>query len=197
MINGVTQLEILDFSHNRISNDGAIALAKLISWHKSLQELKLCNNYIGSLGIEGISFALARSPALAHLDLRLNSYVGDEGGIFLCSALSQNTKLKSLFLAACGLGSKAGKFVGEMFKVNSTLLEMDLSNNDLTEESGELLNQGLIKNFKLQKLDLRMTNVSQAWEFAINEQLARNIANSTRNNINSNSQPNMKTIEES
>ncbi|XP_046382493.1 dynein regulatory complex subunit 5 isoform X2 [Ischnura elegans] len=133
IINGVKQLEILDVAHNRISNDGAHGLANLMTCHPNLKELWLCNNLIGPSGIQGISFALAKSPPLVHLDLRLNSNIGNEGGMFLCSALSQNDKLEKLILAACGLGSDAGKLMGETLKVNPALCELDLSSNDIGE----------------------------------------------------------------
>ena len=89
----------IDLGDNDIDYEGAIALANGLANNTKLRELYLRNNRIGNVGCETIA-TLLRDPNsnINHIDLAGNS-INNEGAIALANGLTNNTKLKKLYLA--------------------------------------------------------------------------------------------------
>ncbi|XP_069684796.1 dynein regulatory complex subunit 5-like isoform X1 [Periplaneta americana] len=165
----------LDFSHCQISDNGALAIGKLVSVHPTLKEVVLRNNAIGPIGSNGLAYALQQQGSpLDLLDLRLN-HIGDTGVIDLCAALAKSRYPRELILAGCGLTEKAAIRLGQMLQQNSTLQALDVSNNHLGEIGGEAFALGLNENTTLLRLDYRMTGITDEYRSLINQALSNNI----------------------
>lgn len=63
--------------YNRIGNDGAIELGKMLKINTALQKLTLCYNNIGSVGVQGLIEGLDHNKTLQVLDLRDNGLLLD------------------------------------------------------------------------------------------------------------------------
>ncbi|KAJ3002666.1 T-complex-associated testis-expressed protein 1, partial [Thoreauomyces humboldtii] len=125
-------LEILNLSHNLLGDEGARALATVLtSPTTSLTRLILSNNQIGQTGGTFIANALSRNHVLTHLSLRMN-HVGDKGGSAIFSALRGNDALQILDLSCNQLGSATVAAMCATLKANLRVpVSLDLSCNKL------------------------------------------------------------------
>ena len=93
----------LDLRSNRMSDDGAVALAHALRQaplHKSLQSLIVSWNDIGSSGAIALAQALPYTQ-LKRLDLSCNKSIDDMAVQALCAALTTNVHLQDLNLFQC------------------------------------------------------------------------------------------------
>lgn len=63
---------ISDLSYNKLENGSARAIGKLLNGHSHLVSLDLTNNRISVQGAAAIAHALAKNETLKSLSLRLN-----------------------------------------------------------------------------------------------------------------------------
>ncbi|CAH0722416.1 unnamed protein product, partial [Brenthis ino] len=100
-------IEVIDFSHCKIGDDGASSVAKFISKRDRIRTLILADNLFGPVGIENISHVLNHtSCGLRTLDLRLNNRLGSEGVAHLAVAIARGCNLTSLNISGCGIRSE-------------------------------------------------------------------------------------------
>lgn len=131
-------LAILDLSNNQLSDRGAIGVSYLLHPPESrLVRLSLSKNRISSDGAAAIAAALTDNKFLHSLDFSYN-LISANGGIALATLLSRNKYISSLLLAHNRIGSAAAlKFYEvlshEDFKSMSTL---DISNNNIGDAGG-------------------------------------------------------------
>ena len=92
----LTLLKTLDVSVNRISDCGAIVVAKNIRHCTKLQKLNMSFNHIGDSGAVAITESLKHLPTMREFDLSYNQ-IGDEGAITITRALKDRKDFK-LFL---------------------------------------------------------------------------------------------------
>ncbi|XP_068904542.1 dynein regulatory complex subunit 5-like [Tenebrio molitor] len=166
------ELEVIDFSHCRIGDGGAVALSKFCLLNP-VTDLILANNKIGTKGIEALCYAICHKICnLRSIDLKLNA-IGENGINLLMQPLTMGArKMKKLYLGGCSLGHIPS--IGKMIEHNSSLEHLDLSNNSLGEEMGKIILQGLRYNTSLRKLDTRMCKLNSADEFEIIQKINRN-----------------------
>ncbi|XP_048006160.1 uncharacterized protein LOC125241637 [Leguminivora glycinivorella] len=89
-------LETLDFSHCKISDEGAASIAKFILRHENLRSLILADNVFGPSGIESIAHALNHvTCSIRNLDLRLNTRLGSEGIAHIAVTIARGCNLTS------------------------------------------------------------------------------------------------------
>lgn len=67
-----TALKYLDLSDNDITDDGAAALAKMLSTNSVLRTLDLSKNDIGSYGVEKLAEALQMNGMIIEINLDFN-----------------------------------------------------------------------------------------------------------------------------
>ncbi|RZC32807.1 NLRC3-like [Asbolus verrucosus] len=175
-------LQILDFSHCQISDDGAVALSKF-SLQNTMTDLILANNEIGVKGAKALCYAICNNSCnLRAINLKLNPIM-EKGGDLLMRALMMGARnIKSLFLSGCRLG-KNNTSIGEMIEHNTSLEHLDLSNNAIGEETGKFILQGLRYNTTLKKLDVRMCKLNPANEFEILHKINQNGKNQRSSKI--------------
>ncbi|XP_014612019.1 PREDICTED: T-complex-associated testis-expressed protein 1-like [Polistes canadensis] len=176
---GNKNLKELDFSHCKLSDSGAQAVAEFLSLHGQLQVLHLANNNIGAEGVSGIVYALLRKNgtiSLRHLDLRLNP-LGDAGGSHICALLLRNNHVEILNVSSCELSSDIGEAIAEILEstdINVTSLEIDLSNNNFGPIVGKMFDKVIQTNRNILKFDARMCNFTKESEYSIWQSILRN-----------------------
>lgn len=141
------KLKVLNLSYNRIKNDGALAIARLLTDEvahapRTLHTVHLARNWIKSKGGKALAFALTKNSYLAFLDLRMN-FMGDAAGRDLGHALVKNQALLSLNVAANRLTAASCPILGKMLQHNETLRELDLSSNELTKKGSLIVTMSL------------------------------------------------------
>ncbi|XP_015187416.1 PREDICTED: T-complex-associated testis-expressed protein 1-like [Polistes dominula] len=167
----------LDFSHCKLGDSGAQAVAEFLSLHGQLQVLHLANNNIGENGVSGIVYSLLKKneTSLRHLNLRLNP-LGDAGGSHICALLLRNNHVEILNVSSCELSSDIGEAIAEIFEstdINVTSLEIDLSNNNFGPIVGKMFEKVIQTNKNIFKLDTRMCNFTKESEYSIWKSILR------------------------
>ncbi|KAJ8981721.1 hypothetical protein NQ317_003786 [Molorchus minor] len=123
------EIRVLDFSHCKIGDRGATAIAKF-SLEVPVEKVNLSNNKIGPKVAKSLSYALCQENCqITELDLHLNN-IGNAGGNYLLEALGLDAK-KSLNLSGCRFSENIT--IGRMFEFNSSLEILDISCNNISE----------------------------------------------------------------
>lgn len=166
---------MLDLSHCKISDTGAIALGHYLVERQTISSLCLQNNFIGGHGAHGLAYAIEflTLGILDSLNLKFN-LIGDEGGILLASALATSKVPRELNLSGTGLEVAAGIHFARMLQMNSTLQVLDLSNNRLTNEAGEAIAEALERNITIHRLDIRNCEIDEDLQKKIYNQIQTN-----------------------
>ncbi|XP_022824500.1 T-complex-associated testis-expressed protein 1-like [Spodoptera litura] len=149
------KLEMLDFSHCKIGDDGASSIGKFIMRRDALRTLILADNIFGPSGIESISHALNHSGCgVRTLDLRLNTKLGSEGIAHIAVSIARGCNLTSLNISGCGITP------GPLLKSPAGVWSTTSAENPPT--CGELLARaiGLVKT-PLRSLDISVNNIGQ------------------------------------
>lgn len=111
-------LRTLELPDNRITDDGAFAIAALLRGNTRLTSLQLARNRIGDGGAAAIAGALEANSTLESLSLHENS-IGAAGCQALAAALRANKTLKHLeFLPGNNAGPKDVKALARAVKRN-------------------------------------------------------------------------------
>ncbi|CAG9771194.1 unnamed protein product [Ceutorhynchus assimilis] len=167
-------LEILDFSHCKVGDRGATALAKF-SMENGVNEVYLANNRIGPTGVNCLAYALTQNTCkIKILDLRLNQFLDDSGNVLINSVFFRNKFLRNLTISGCGLTSNF-QLARALKSRNYCLEKLDLSNNFFDEEFGLRLLEALsFSNKTLKKLDLRMCKIASKIEAQIHQEIYQN-----------------------
>lgn len=161
----------LDLGDNRIGDDGALAIAKVLETNTTLEWLNLENNQIGKNGACAIAKGLAN---LTYLNLQHNNIV-NIGTRAISNALKINTSLTSLNLGFNDIGQYGGYKIAEALSVNTSLVELYLMNNDIgqsgeDEESGvngalaiaeALVEAFIVKRTRLSLINLRNNDIGK------------------------------------
>ncbi|KAF5308657.1 hypothetical protein FQR65_LT06118 [Abscondita terminalis] len=165
----------LDLSHCAIGDQGALCVAKLITVHPNLRILKLNDNNIGKIGMEGIGFAILQknSCPLVRLEVGMNT-LGHDGFMGVLRCLSRSNKPTEVCLNACMAENKTPFFIALLIGANNTLEMLDISSNWFGETGGDLLVKYLKYNTSLQRLDVRETDITEKQYNDIQKILRRN-----------------------
>ena len=113
-------LSHLDLGYNRIRDEGARSLSRVLVNCRMLSHLDLCHNAIGSEGMQNLASILGQCTALSHLDLGYN-HIGAEGARIIAEALAH----------ACSLGGVVAQC--------PALAHLDLSSNDIGASGADSL----------------------------------------------------------
>jgi len=197
-------LNYLDFSHNSISDEGALALSKvLIKNTGNLEYLSLFNNNINAKGAHYLGKALCNNNKLKTFILGLNPIM-DEGGIDIIKGIYSNETLNYIDIASCQLKNTVVPVLCKLIKKNSSMLHTIIINsnnlgipkvqkNIFSKESenidilpqsseentnldvfGKALFEATSLNKYLTKFDLRSTDLSVEYTVAIDEIIKEN-----------------------
>ena len=158
-------LEFLDLGHNdfvghndsvanAVGDEGATALASMLTVNKTLQALYLSDNAIGDEGATALASMLTVNKTLQTLYLGLND-IGVEGATALASMLTVNKTLQELNLSDNAVGGDEGATaMASMLTVNKTLKVLYLRSNSITMSGTLKLIDSLTHNTTIEKLSL-------------------------------------------
>lgn len=154
-------LTTLDLSHNKIDDEGAIALGVLLSKKdSSLQHVDLGDNQIRAEGAKALGAALGSNTAVTDFSLRLNR-IGEEGGSQFFEKLKTNQAIVKLNVVSNGMGVESAKCIAEYLKATTVLQHIELSGNDMKDEGGKLLSEGVGQCASLRVIDVRNCGLSE------------------------------------
>lgn len=170
MISNLTLLESLHLYDNNINDINVYqevenltdALPSALSRLTNLRELDLGRNYIGYMGLEGVtSFTkiLPNLKSLIYLNISNNRLFEDRSKI-LIKGLSYLTNLKILDISSNYIGSKNFYYLIDVLHKNcNSLIDLNLSNNDIGrgKKLFEILN--VCNKLKLKYLDINNNNI--------------------------------------
>ena len=165
---GGSALHILNISETGFGEDGASAVADMLSTNNTLTELDISVNPLSSRGFTCIAKALKLNKTLKHLNL--NKTKCDEGAVAISDMLRSNETLTVLYLQndsdylivsmkymlmANKIGKDGAVALAAALKVNKSLKKLHLSNNDITNEGLGCLKKALEENTTLDKLCIK------------------------------------------
>eukprot|EP01064_Diplonema_japonicum_P003972 TRINITY_DN12635_c0_g1_i1.p1 TRINITY_DN12635_c0_g1~~TRINITY_DN12635_c0_g1_i1.p1 ORF type:complete len:528 (+),score=129.30 TRINITY_DN12635_c0_g1_i1:38-1585(+) len=160
-------IDVLDLSHNKISDDGARALSTLLMKPNKegkpgqyIRHLDLSDNLIGSSGGKALGRALTVNAILERFSLKLNK-LSDEGGVPIITGLASNTTLKELNLSSNSLGPLCSETLSDTLKRNDTLVNLYFTGNQIGEDGAKALISAARQNNSLTTFDLRATGASE------------------------------------
>ena len=165
-----TGLSVLDLGYNRIGDEGARSLSRVLVNCRMLSHLDLCHNAIGSAGMEILASVLAQCTALSHLDLGYN-HIGAEGARMIAEALvhaagadslgvvSQCPALAHLDLSSNDIGTAGAESLGGVLPQCRALASLKLAWNWIGNEGAERLAEVLGRCPALVHLDLEFNAI--------------------------------------
>ena len=169
-------LQELDLSDDdKISDEGATALAIALEGNTTLRKLSLYDNQISDKGATALAQALEGNTTLHQLDLA-NNKISDEGATALAQALEGNTTLHQLYLSNNQISDKGATALAIAMKVNTptTLRVLYLSDNKISDKGASALAQALEGNTTLQELYLYNNQISDEGATALGSLLHGN-----------------------
>lgn len=162
----------LDLSHNKIGDDGAAALAVILSKKDvALKTIDLSDNCIRGDGAKSLGRALGSNTSVESMSLRLNR-IGDSDGASFFELLQPNASIGKLDMSNNQLGPESAKSIAEFLKGQTTIVTLTLAGNSLKEEGGKMLVDGISACNSLRFVDVRSCGISDHDVLAI-EKLAQ------------------------
>ena len=149
---------VLDFSFQKIGDEGATALGEALQHNTTLRELNLEGNTIGAEGATALGLTLRHNATLTKLVLGFNN-IGDGGATALGLALQLNTTLTDLNLGENNIGDEGAGALGLALQHNTTLRELNLEGNTIGAEGATALWVALQHNTTLMILNLEENNI--------------------------------------
>lgn len=141
------KLTSLDLRGNQLRGDAVVLIANAINETDNLRTLSMEWNSCGVFpdGIRALSNAISRHKSLNNLDLR-NNRIGSDGAVSIASALRTNTSLLRVDLRWNGMGTSGSRALASALDDNKTLLNLEISGNGATEESLSKIHNALSRN---------------------------------------------------
>ena len=143
-------IQILNISHNRISDDGAEAIDKCLQINRTLKRLDISYNKVSDTGIIKISKSLQMNTTLQMLDISHNN-IGDNGAIAIGETIS------SYYNKINGMDTKNEQITCDHSIQKFTLHTINMSCNDISNKGIVALSK-FLKNNALQELTVSWNN---------------------------------------
>jgi len=176
-LNSKNALTTLDLSRNRLADESAELIARLIKDSAGLRTLNLGNTELGTHAILHISVALRENRTLTSIDLedpRLFS-LQEETTVHIARALQPGCSgLITLRLGKHGIRDYGVQTLCEILARNTTLTELDLRCNKITMEGAKSLANLLEANSVLCSLSLAHNAIRSEGAIALADCLRAN-----------------------
>ena len=188
-----TTLQILNISHNKISDDGTVVISECLKYNSTLQELNILHNKISN---NEFAKALHMNTTLQLLYISHNK-LSDNEVLTLSNHLKWKSKLYQLKMSVndidlnlnCIVGSlnACGRFhlkkfsnteailVSKFLYYNTNILKLDFSYNDISDDGAIAISECLKNNYTLQELNMSHNKVSDHGIINIGKALQINI----------------------
>mmetsp|Transcript_38732 Transcript_38732/g.44343 ORF Transcript_38732/g.44343 Transcript_38732/m.44343 type:complete len:263 (+) Transcript_38732:155-943(+) len=157
------KIKRLYLNSNKIGDDGAKTLSKVLPVNRTLIHISLCSNEISPKGCRALFTAIKNSQTLVSFDLsskeRVNRNRIDMASIKHLSEVLQISKFLSfLDLSLLSLGNKGVAQLCRGLMKSKVIVSLAIQNNELTEECVPTLNH-MITESSLEHLDLSSNHI--------------------------------------
>ncbi|XP_055341198.1 dynein regulatory complex subunit 5-like [Paramacrobiotus metropolitanus] len=168
-------LAILELQCNKLGNDTAAVIARMIKRSEVLNKVDLSENQVGVDGAKALARALVRGVSLRILNLHFNE-IGDLGAEALFLVLkSCITFLQQLMISGNKISGAVVDLLTDAMKVNRKLEKYDLSVNELEGVTvARKIQEALAQSHHIQEFSIRENLFSADFETCIQEIIARN-----------------------
>jgi hypothetical protein len=168
-----TQLTRMHLDNNRITDRGALLIAKSLHHNSSLKWLYLGSNHITDIAVHAMADALHVNSSLQWLDLSGNC-ITETGAVAMSRALCVNVGMRELYLHQNGIGDIGVLALAEALSVNSSLRRLGIGSNQISDRGALALALALQYNCTLQQLWLDENKVSDQGALALADALQFN-----------------------
>lgn len=149
---------------NRIGDDGARALADVISGRCVLLALSLDDNHIHDDGVEHLACGMLKNNTIERLSLSANN-IGERGARALAESLQLNNQVKILNLSRNPLGPVGAQHIGRILATNRSLTKVSLANCNVVANQVYIglhtVMEAVRHNTKISQLDLAFNNIPE------------------------------------
>jgi Ran GTPase-activating protein (RanGAP) involved in mRNA processing and transport len=168
-----SKLRILNLTDTQMGSKGATAMASLLRYNSSVQELYIGTNQIGAKGIRAISPELRKNTTLKVLNVSSNA-IKSQGAALLADALMNATGsgLRTIDISCNKVGPAGIQAFAKLLAVDRRLEGLYASRNDIGPEGARLLHNALKVNYTLKDLRLEANNIGDIGFVKIVESLA-------------------------
>eukprot|EP00013_Stygamoeba_regulata_P011663 CAMPEP_0177682206 /NCGR_PEP_ID=MMETSP0447-20121125/31132_1 /TAXON_ID=0 /ORGANISM="Stygamoeba regulata, Strain BSH-02190019" /LENGTH=211 /DNA_ID=CAMNT_0019191687 /DNA_START=218 /DNA_END=853 /DNA_ORIENTATION=- len=169
-----SSFRVLDLRWNNIQDDGAKALAAILTEKRvKLETIRLGGNNIGADGATALANALKSNNTVTSLDLKGN-FIAAAGAQAFAEYLKTNGSITDLNLGANRIGPVGGQAIGEALKENKKLATLDLQANGIGDVGAtailDSLNNG---NTALTNLEVERNNINEDLEYQLSKRIGR------------------------
>jgi Ran GTPase-activating protein (RanGAP) involved in mRNA processing and transport len=170
----MSRLRKINISRNYLDTKGFAIIANiLVNGPSSLTDLNLRNCGGNAKAIEKLMEALKSNKTLINLDLNQND-IGTEGAEYLADALSVNKKLKQLNISECNIGSDGSISIFKNLTNNNTIEILNISDNNIGDSGSEAIGNFLKSNVTLKHLDVQENRITTEGVSLISKGLTKN-----------------------
>lgn len=170
---GYKHLEVIVLSNLKTYDEGLKSLCKYMETAKTVKELELEINHIGSKGCEYLGKALSPNMLVPILKLNLSyNKFGAEGLKHLAKGLAENTSLEQLILNYCEINHEGAQYLQEILSFHESKIEnLSLIGNQLRNEGVFELFRALEANEALSELWIGNNQFGESEEIQIMDQI--------------------------
>ena len=160
--------------NNNIGSIGANNLAKSLKSNRTLKSILLTGNRIGHDGIASLAKALLENDTLESISLNENP-IGIRGIESMATLLSSGEcSLKILYLNKINLGDEGIRILANALTENDTLKCLEIANNNISHVGAQCLEHALEDNNTLQKVTLAHNDIGNEGAGCISSSLINN-----------------------
>ena len=197
----IDTLQKLSVSHNKLSDDGAIAFSKCLKTNTTLIELDIKGNNITYKGASRLAETIQVNTALQKLNMSFNQLSDDVamafskclkanttlielnmgnnnityyGAISLAKTIEVNIALQKLNITNNQISDNGAIAFSECLKTNTTLIELNIGGNNITYKGASRLAEAIQVNTALQKLKISNNLISDDGAIAFSKCLKSN-----------------------
>ena len=152
-------IQILDISHNNISDDGAVAISDCLENNDTVQKLDMSHNKISDNGISRISKALQINTKLQMFNISYNN-ISYDGAVAISEYLKNNNTLQELYMSNNKVSNKGIINIGKALEMNTRLQMINISYNEISDDGAVAISECLSNNNTLRELNMSHNKVS-------------------------------------
>ncbi|KAL7545765.1 hypothetical protein ACHAWF_011275 [Thalassiosira exigua] len=124
-------LRTLYLERNKIGDEGANRLAKVLKENDTLEVMHLNSNEIGDEGAKSLADALQISTSLKTISLGSNQ-ISDVGAQHLAKSLTENNTLREIWINFNSIGDRGGQSFVDALKSNHSMDKLCLWDNNIS-----------------------------------------------------------------
>lgn len=170
-----SRLKILNLTSTQLGTKGATALASLLRYNKSIQELYVGHNNMGTRGIKTLVAGLVENSTLQILDVSHNA-MKKQGANILSEAM-QNSKTSNIRIidVTCNkLGPAGIQAFAKLIAMDQKLEGFYAGQNDLGPEGATTLGNALRVNYSLKEVRLEANEIGNVGAWMLVDSLGEN-----------------------